>query len=860
MKIRNKMLIIVGVTMAIVVLFLWIVIHTVLMSGFHKIEHESADRDVKRVVDAIDEMANNIKIKSADWAKWDDTYRFVIDHNREYIESNLTEATLGDLKISILLIIDYQKDIVYSMQYDEKNDRAVEMSPQIKHTVINDSKIISHSSIEEVTSGIIMIDNKPLIIVSRPILNSNGQGPIHGSLIFGQFLGDKEIKRLQEITHMSITVKSAASCDASDLKAIKSLLSHTDSIAIKPISKTRLAGFTFIKDLDGEPVLVIRIDLPRDIYRQGTITNLYLIFSIIIATVILCIVISILLERIILSRIYTLNTDVNAITNTQDHSRRVKVNGTDEITNLSYSVNQMLSSLQEIETEIEKKNQELSIIMDSVPIGLLCIDENFIINPEHSKSALRILEIKDIAGKNYFNVLGIETDNDKNKLLEFFDVFLENRISEKEMELLNPFEEFNYHIDNCQKWLRLRYFLVQGNENRKRQILVVMENITEEKTLVEKVGKSEKENIELKAIAEEPDLFKESLIEISQLLKHTEESISKLSNNVSSKDIINDIFRDIHTVKGTAGSFGLITVSEIASFIEEDLVTLRENTAIQYDATDHIQNLLNRLSDAVIEANQVAKTIFGEEVNESNDICLRIPLETLKFHFTALNKVLNCYFADHNYYSTIKNRIDQQYLELRSIPAKRGIAKALKIIHELIRKLNKNVEFDIKGAEIPIDCELAKQLNTPLIHLIRNCVYHGIESTEERLNAGKSQIGHITITFEKSEEDLIIEISDDGKGMDPDYLKEVAIKKGFLTESESAVMSPYEAISLVLRPGFSTVENATEISGRGVGMDAVAVIIRDKLKGELLIKSYKGKGTEFSMKIPMTKALYSILY
>ncbi len=857
MKIRNKMLIIVSVTMAIVVLFLWIVIHTVLMSGFHEIENESAERDVKRVVDAIDEMINNVEIKSADWAIWDDTYRFVLDHNQDYIESNLTEETLGYLKINLLLIVDSLKNIVSSLQYDQKAGRAIEMSQKIKKIIINDSKFCSHNAIEDVTSGIIVIDDKPLIIVSRPILNSNGRGPIHGSLIFGQFLGDMEIKRLQEITHMSITFQNITSCDASDLKKIKPLLTHMDSITIKPLSETRLAGYTLIKDLHGDPALVIRIDLPRDIYKQGTVTNFYLIFSIIIATAIICIVISILLERIILSRIYTLNTDVNAITKAQDHSRRVKVNGKDEIANLSSSVNQMLSSLQGIEIEIEKKNQEMSIIMDSVPTGLLCLDENFIINPEHSKSVLRILELKEIASKDYFNVLGIENDNDKNKLLEFFDVFLENRISGKEMELLNPFEEFKYKTGNCQKWLRLRYFLVEGSENRKKQILVVMENITEEKALAEKVGKSEKENIELKAIAEDPDLFKEFLIEISQILKHTKENLDKLSKNVLSKDIVNDIFRDVHTIKGTAGSFGLITVSEIAGLLEENLVTLRENTTIHYNTTDLILNSLNQLSNAVMEVNQIAKTIFGEDFNESNDIYLRIPLEKLTYQFTNLKEMLKFCLEDYNFCGKLLDKIDHQYLELRSIPAKKGVAKALKIIPELLRRLEKNVVFDIKGAETPIDCEIAKELNTPLIHLIRNCAYHGIETSEDRLKAGKPQIGHINITFKQSEEDLIIELSDDGKGMDPDHLKKVAIKKGFLTEIEAAALTPYEAISLILKPGFSTTENVTEISGRGVGMDAVAVIIKDKLKGELIIKSFKGKGTVFSIKIPTVKVFDS---
>jgi two-component system chemotaxis sensor kinase CheA len=185
------------------------------------------------------------------------------------------------------------------------------------------------------------------------------------------------------------------------------------------------------------------------------------------------------------------------------------------------------------------------------------------------------------------------------------------------------------------------------------------------------------------------------------------------------------------------------------------------------------------------------------------------------------------------------------------VPAKRGIAKALKLIPGLNARLQKDIVFSIHGEEIPIDCEIARELNTPLVHLIRNAFDHGIEiDPDERLKQGKTSEGHVELIISSNSETLTIEVSDDGNGIDPEELKNTALRKGMLTSSVAARMSRDELLALIYKPGFTTTDVVSDVSGRGVGMDAVITSIKEKLHGTITILSTVGKGTRFILNIP----------
>lgn len=164
----------------------------------------------------------------------------------------------------------------------------------------------------------------------------------------------------------------------------------------------------------------------------------------------------------------------------------------------------------------------------------------------------------------------------------------------------------------------------------------------------------------------------------------------------------------------------------------------------------------------------------------------------------------------------------------------------------------------MEGEETELDKSVVEVIGDPLVHLIRNSVDHGIESEDVRLAAGKAPKGKVTLRAFHKGNSVAIEIEDDGKGIDPDKMREVAIRKGVITPEEAAQLDDREAMELIFAPGFSSAEKITDISGRGVGMDVVRTNIKN-LKGSVNTYSEVGKGTRFTLSLPLTLAIIDAL-
>ncbi len=197
-------------------------------------------------------------------------------------------------------------------------------------------------------------------------------------------------------------------------------------------------------------------------------------------------------------------------------------------------------------------------------------------------------------------------------------------------------------------------------------------------------------------------------------------------------------------------------------------------------------------------------------------------------------------------------------MKTRMVQVGKVFNKFPRVVRDLSREVDKDIELVIEGAETELDKSVVEEINDPLVHLIRNAVDHGIETREERSHTGKPPKGKIVLSAYHEGNYIIISVKDDGRGMDPEILKNKAIEKGLITETEARQMSNEEAYGLIFKPGFSTAKSVSNISGRGVGMDVVKTNI-EKLNGTIEIKSELGKGSAVTLKIPLTLAIIQAL-
>jgi two-component system chemotaxis sensor kinase CheA len=231
----------------------------------------------------------------------------------------------------------------------------------------------------------------------------------------------------------------------------------------------------------------------------------------------------------------------------------------------------------------------------------------------------------------------------------------------------------------------------------------------------------------------------------------------------------------------------------------------------------------------------------------------------LSDHRRDVSTLSKNYQEDTSRTSTVVSDLQEQGMQLRMLPVSTIFNTFPRAVRDLAKQFRKEVDLIIEGGETELDKKVLEEINDPLIHIMRNAVDHGIETPAVRAKAGKPAAGTVRLGARQEGDHIVIEISDDGAGIDPARVKAAAIRKGYITEAEAESMSDREATYLIFESGFSTAAIITEISGRGVGMDVVRQFIVEKLKGSLDVESHLGEGTTFRLTIPLTLAIIRAL-
>ncbi|TLD81039.1 hybrid sensor histidine kinase/response regulator [Helicobacter sp. MIT 05-5293] len=264
---------------------------------------------------------------------------------------------------------------------------------------------------------------------------------------------------------------------------------------------------------------------------------------------------------------------------------------------------------------------------------------------------------------------------------------------------------------------------------------------------------------------------------------------------------------------------------------------VEQTVRVDVKRLDHLMNLIGEL---VLGKNRLIK-IYGD-VQERYD--------GEKF-LEELNQVVASI-------SSVTTDVQLAVMKTRMQPVGKVFNKFPRMVRDLSRELGKNIDLVISGEETELDKSIVEEIGDPLVHIIRNSCDHGVEKPEDRVAAGKPEMGTVNLKAYNEGNHIVIEISDDGKGLDADMLRHKAVEKGLISEREADTMSDKEAFGIIFKPGFSTAAAITNVSGRGVGMDVVKTNI-EKLNGIIDIESEKGVGTTQKLKIPLTLAIIQAL-
>lgn len=352
MKLRRKTLSIVGITIAGLTSILYAVSSSILLSSLLKAEEQEARQVVKGVLSVFGQTADDFNSRFADWSAWDDTYAFIQNRNSEFIASNLVPEGLANLRVNIALFVNTSGKIIYGTALDTEKLKLTPVPFALKRRISLNDRLLQHPNAKSSLAGIMLLPSGPILITSRPILTTKSTGPIRGTLVFGRNLDAAGIAKLSKITRLPLIVHSINEPELpADFQKVREKLSAKKPILVRALSEESIAGYALIRDIYDQPALLLRVDIPRETYRQGQTSLLYLLVSVILAGMGFVGCTLLLLEHLVLSRLSSLAKGVNRVSSSQDLSLRLSVTGEDELSDLAHTINGMLSAIAIAESE-----------------------------------------------------------------------------------------------------------------------------------------------------------------------------------------------------------------------------------------------------------------------------------------------------------------------------------------------------------------------------------------------------------------------------------------------------------------------------------------------------------------------------
>ena len=487
----------------------------------------------------------------------------------------------------------------------------------------------------------------------------------------------------------------------------------------------------------------------------------------------------------------------------------------------------------------QKAEAAVKSIMDNISQGIFNIGLDGVISPGCSKELSRLFckDLEDIEEKNFDEACLPELIKSRNGEFNNWLAFVKNApdsMDWQDVVELAPFHERQFTLNDEEKIYNFEYFKV--NNDSETSVMVVIEDVTEQRLLEKQLSEARAEyesNLEL--LNNVMNLNSSELFSFLNECDHILESVESISTEKEiDKDTVNKIFRGVHSLKGGASTLNFSNLSEIAHNVEDYLDDLRRET----DSADS-EDIKKKVAGIKAELNNIYSVVNRFNIQKHS-------------HTPDAEKTVTINISDLD---TISNQLGEtrdpslgiSLIEsLKMIPLNQCEATLQNMVCDLTEKLDKKAALSISG-DCKLPYELFNRLNSPLIHLVRNALDHGIESALTREEKGKNEIATILIKGEKKGDEFVIRIEDDGQGIQTQKVTEIALKKNIIEQGKA--LSEEEALELIFHPGLSTKNIITDISGRGVGLDSVKNTI-EELGGHLEVKNKKDFGTVFIIKIP----------
>ena len=478
-SLRRKTLLIIAITMIGLVGGLYWLSHILLMSGFTRLEEEFARKDAERASSALYNELNTLDRTTSEYAAWDATYAYVHGKSATYVKTEFPAATFRQLKVSFVAIFDVQGRELFAKGFDLAHPGEIPLPRGLANELKPGALLLTHASTDSKVAGILALPDGPVLVDSRPILQSDSEGPSAGTMVMGRALDEAEVEHLSEITHMPIEIElPRAIARDTELRAASSAISKEHPVFTNAVNGESFAAYQRLEDIYGQPVGLLRVLLPRTIHQQGHTSLLQFLLLLMAMGLVFGAVTLKLLEKFVVSRIGDLADNVTQIGASGDMAARLEIRGRDELAFLGTAINGMLEDLEKSQIEQHEGRTRLAVMMERMPAILWTTDKNLRYTSAVGAGLEKLgLRSGELVGKTLFEYF--QTENPEFPSLAAHRKALAG-------------ESLTYQLEWQKRVLESHVQPLRGSDGEMLGVIGVALDITERKHLADQLRQSQK--------------------------------------------------------------------------------------------------------------------------------------------------------------------------------------------------------------------------------------------------------------------------------------------------------------------------------------------------------------------------------
>jgi sensor domain CHASE-containing protein/signal transduction histidine kinase len=794
---------------------------------FVSLENRDVSINLARMEEVLSDQMSIPATKVPDWANWDDAFEYATTGAPAFAEANLIPSTLDNAGLDALRVYSAAGEKIGGV--DRVDAQGADFAPLMDDIVSRYPQLVGDLERTEPLKGWVRQEDRLFAVASMPIRPGTGEGAAAGTMLFVKEAGKEFTQRVAELAKFGVSYRwlTEAQPESGEMgrlgeftpsKSQEPLPGLGDSQFV-PSSAESMALSVVAVDLTGARLGVFEATLPRDVKLAGQETLRALLLGAGGVLALMFVALMAAIERFVVRRVRRINQDVDEVEqgNRPGQKQAIAPQGNDEIGRLATSLGSMLAT-------IDEKTAAMRDILSNVATGFLMVDDKGIIQPGHTDFCHELLSARGLGGKRLAEVLFSGDGSKRN--IEAFELMLEQAFSDilpEDMAMAQLPREV--HRDG--KWLSLSGRVLRRGDGSIRAVLFTLADVTQLKASERKV----EDIMALMQCLQARDVFASLIDDLPESLDRLRLYVSISGSAETDRSLAESKSKDarkiLHTLKGNFAMFGL---GEIARLIHgiEDSAELK---------IEHMDAIESSVRAFLSDYSGLLGLIYGEPRKQQH----AVSDDDLQHLARAADKVGA---SAHELRSAIQSFSHRVRLS-RVIDLLAPIARAG---NQLAARLGKNAVVEVCPTDVLVDHARCHALFDSLINAVRNAVDHGMEHPGER--TGKSEQGRIELRAWQTEDELFLEIKDDGRGVHFERLGEALSRKGLCTVEDYAMMSEQERLEFLFSGLVSTAESVTEISGRGLGLSGLRSEARN-LGGDVVVTTQVSVGTSIRVCVPL---------